>query len=487
MRYIAILTFALCSVLAYSEPEAVQVWMSSEDMKQTLTQGAPIPLDVAGKPGIERVIKVNPAKSYQSILGMGSSFEHTTCYNLFKLGPEKMSETIGKLVDPEKGIGMNLMRICIGTPDFTGEPWYSYDDMPEGQTDPKLEHFTIDKDRAYVLPVLKKALEVNPGLLFFASPWSPPGWMKTTKDMIGGHLESRWYSVYAKYFVKFIQAYAAEGIPIHAVTIQNEPGVNTRDYPTSEWYPSCQWAVLEDPDTFGPVVHDVMGLLERDFIRDHLGPAFRDAGATTKIWCYDHNLNNLWYPRNILKDPGTAQYVEGTGFHAYSGKPEQMGEFYKEFPKKSVYFTEGSVSGVGGAMKIISYFRNGSRSYNSWVIMIDYDGLPNNGPFKTKSTCIQPRKDGSGVDYHFEYYMYGQFMRFVKRSAVRIDSSEGDGLFGNVAFRNPDGPIVLVAANRDRQPVQFSVQCGKEAFSAEMPPKSVATYVWPESEQAPSK
>jgi len=478
MPLAAFAVVVLLPMWAYAQPETVQVWSSSEDMKQTLTQGPSIPLEPAGKLAEDAVIKLNPQKTYQSILGMGASFEHTTCFNLFKLGPERMTETIEKLVDPRKGIGMNLMRICIGTPDFTGEPWYSYDDMPEGQRDSKLEEFSVEKDRAYVLPVLKKVLEINPDLLFFASPWSPPGWMKSTGDMIGGHLLPQCYGVYAEYFVRFIQAYAAEGIPIYAVTPQNEPGVNTRDYPMSEWYPSCQWAVLEDPDTFGTVDHDAMGLLERDFIRDHLGPAFKKSGINAKIWCYDHNLNNLWYPRNILKDREAAQYVDGTGFHAYSGTPEQMGEFYKEFPEKSVYFTEGSAGGTGGAMKIMSYFRNGSRTYSSWVVMIDYDGLPNNGPFKTKSTCIQPRKDGSGVDYHFEYYTYGQFMKFIKRDAVRIASSEGDKLFGNVAFRNPDGNIVLVAVNRDRQPIHFFVQCGKKQFRAEMPPKSVATYVW---------
>ena len=484
MKYSTAAIDVLFSMWAHSEPSAVQVWSSSEDMKQALSQGPSIVLEPAGKPGEDRVIKVNAGKTYQSILGMGSSFEHTTCYNLFKLGPDKMTETLKKLVDPQNGIGMNLMRVCIGTPDFTGEPWYSYDDMPEGEKDVKLQHFSIEKDRAYVLPVLKKALEINPDLLFFASPWSPPGWMKSTGDMVGGHLLPQCYGVYAEYFMKFIQAYAAEGIPIHAVTVQNEPGVNTRDYPMSEWYPSCQWAILEDPDTFAPVNHEAMGLRERDFIRDDLGPAFKKSGIAAKIWCYDHNLNNLWYPRNILKDREAAQYVDGTAFHAYSGKPSQMGEFQKEFPEKSVYFTEGAAGGTGGAMKIMSYFRNGSRTYNSWVIMIDYDGLPNNGPFKTKSTCIQPRKDGSGVDYHFEYYSYGQFMKFVKRDAVRLESSEGDKLFGNVAFRNSNGEIVLVTVNRDRQPIRFAVQSGKDWFRAELGPKSVATYVWREARQS---
>lgn len=481
MRINCIFLFLLVSAVAYPQPREVKVWTTTEDMTQTLTQGTSIPLKPSDRSGKIISITVDPEKTYQPILGLGSSFEHTTCYNLFKLGPELMAETLEKLMHPQQGIGMNLMRICIGTPDFTGEDWYSYNDMPDGQTDPRLEQFSIEKDRAYILPVLKKALEINPDLLFFASPWSPPGWMKSTRDMIGGHLLPKWYGVYAEYFVKFIQAYAEEGIPICAVTVQNEPGVNTRNYPINEWYPSCQWAVLEDPDTFGPVVHEVMGLLERDFIRDHLGPAFKKHGITTKIWCYDHNLNNLWYPRNILSDPEAAQYVDGTAFHMYAGTPGQMGEFYEEFPEKAIYFTEGSVGGTSGAMKILSYFRNGSRSYNSWVVMIDYDGLPNNGPFKTKRSCVQPRKDGSGVDYHLSYYTYGQFMKFIKRGALRIESSEIGRRTANVAFLNPDGEIVLVVVNRERSPVVFDVFCGEEYFQVKMQPHSMATYLWPRS------
>ncbi len=463
-----------------AEERVAKVWVSSEDMALTLTPGDPLPFVPKAKADPDRpTIEVNPKKTYQSILGMGSSLEHTTCYNLFQLGPERMAEVIERLVNPETGIGMNLMRICIGTPDFTGEPWYSYDDVPPGQTDPDLEHFSIEKDRAYVLPVLKKALEKNPELLFFASPWSPPGWMKSTDDMIGGHVLPKYYRVYARYFVKFVQAYEAEGIPIYAVTPQNEPGVNTRNYPTLDWYPSCQWSLIVDEDNFWPVDFDTMGHNERDFIKKHLGPAFKEHGVGTEVWCYDHNISNLWYPRNILSDPEAAQYVGGTGFHAYAGKPDALTDFHNEFPEKPLYFTEGSAPGVRGAMRIISLLRNWCRSYNAWVIMIDYDGNPNNGPFKTKRTCVQPRRDGSGVDYHFTYYSYGQFMKFVKRGADRIDSTEGTRTFNNVAFKNPDGEIVLVVANWESEPVTFEVVYGKQMFSTTIPAKSVATYTWP--------
>ncbi|UCH35166.1 MAG: glycosyl hydrolase [Armatimonadota bacterium] len=479
------ITFAIILALSCAagaaRGEVARVWVSSQDMKHTLAPGDPLPLvDKGAIPAARPVIEVAPQQTYQSILGLGASLEHTTCYNLSQLGPEKMDEVIERIVDPVNGIGMNLMRICIGTPDFTGEPWYSYDDMPPGKTDEKLEHFSIEKDKAYVLPVLRKALEKNPDLLFYASPWSPPGWMTSTDDMIGGHLLPQYYGAYARYFVRFIQAYAAEGIPIYAVTPQNEPGVNTRNYPARDWYPSCQWSLIVDEDNFWPVDFEAMGRNEADFITQHLGPALKQHGIAARIWCYDHNINNLWYPRNILGDPGAAQYVDGAGFHAYAGSPDALTGFHDEFPDKHIYFTEGSAPGVRGAMRIVSLFRNWCRSYNAWVIMIDYDGNPNNGPFRTTRTCIQPRRDGSGVDYHFEYYTYGQFMKFIKRGAVRIGSTEGTREFANVAFVNPDGEIVLVVVNQAATPTAFNVICGDRAFEASMPAQSVATFCWPQ-------
>ncbi len=459
----------------------VDVWLSTEDMENKLSRKASLkPADAGRKSSVDKRIEIDPDKTRQTILGLGASLEHTTCYNLHQLGPEKMDETIERLVDPDSGIGMNLMRICIGTPDFTGEDWYSYDDMPPGENDPELERFSIDKDRAYVLPVLKKALEKNPDLRFFASPWSPPGWMTSTDDMIGGHLEPRYYDEYAEYFVKFIKAYEDEGIPIYAVTPQNEPGVNTRNYPMRDWYPSCQWSLIEDEDNFWPVVHEVMGHNERDFIKNHLGPAFEKHDVSTRIWCYDHNLNNLWYPREILSDPEAAEYVDGTAFHAYAGRLDAMTEFHNEFPDKPIYFTEGSCPGTRGAMKIVGILRNRACCYNSWVIMIDYDGKPNRGPFTTTRTGIQPRRDGSGVDYHFTYYSYGQFMKFIRRGAVRIDSTEGGRGFNNVAFRNPDGTLVMVVVNREWEPVTFEAVCRGKSFTSTLPEKAVATYVWSE-------
>ena len=473
---------------------AVNVWVTSEDMTRTLTAGEPLTFEHDDSSSLP-VIKVDADKTYQSVLGLGSSFEPTTCFNLSRLDPAKREDVIDSLVNPESGIGMNLMRICIGTPDFTGDPWYSYDDMPPGEPDVNLAHFSIAKDRDYIIPVLKTALAKNPDLLFVASPWSPPGWMTSSGDMIGGHLLPEYYGAYANYFVKFVKAYENEGLPIYAVTVQNETGVD-RQRGSRKWhYPSCRYS----------------GEQERDFIKNCLGPAFKENGIETRIWCYDHNFNversgddpGLPHPRIILSDPEAAKYVDGTAFHHYAGTPDGMTLFHNEFPDKDIYFTEGSAFRTNGAIRLITYLRNWSRSYNGWVTMIDNHGKPNNGPFRASRTCITLNSEKLTADYHFDYYMYGQFMKFVKRGAVRIHSDQVTEKpatvpfrkatrrrrggrssdkeakkFANVAFRNPDGAIVLIAANADASAKQFKIVWNGLTIKPTLSAKSVATYIW---------
>ena len=201
-----------------SAETTAEVWVTTQDLSKKLSHERPVsftkdpPAAEHGKAS-DTVIQVNAAQNYQKMIGLGASFEHSTCFNISRLGEKDRDEVIARLVDPVAGIGMNLMRICIGTPDFTGDPWYSYDDLPAGQSDPELKHFSIDGDRRYVIPVLKAALAKNPQLLFFASPWSPPGWMKSSGSMIGGQLLPEHYVAYAAYFVKFVQAYEREGYP----------------------------------------------------------------------------------------------------------------------------------------------------------------------------------------------------------------------------------------------------------------------------------
>lgn len=446
---------ALPALFAFAATAEVEVWLSSEDGRYALASVPAIPLSEAEETRLD-VIEIDPARAHQSILGMGASFEHATCHNLALLSEEAREEVIRRLVHPEDGIGMNLMRLCIGASDFIGEPYYSYNDLPPGETGPELEGFSVAKDRDYVLPVVRAALRINPGVLYFASPWSPPGWMKSTGKMEGGTLLREHYDVYARYLLKFVQAYEAEGVPIHALTLQNEPGMVSPDYPT------CLWK----------------GEWQRDFIRDHVGPLFEREGVDAQIWCWDHNYNNLDFPRAVLSDPEAARYVQGTAFHFYEGKPEAMAQLKSEFPDKDIFFTEGSTFKTRGALQIIGMFRNGARSYNAWVILLDENRKPNRGPHFASPTAIEINSATRELTYRYDYYMYGQFMKFIGRGAVRLESTPGDRQFDSIAFRNPDGAFVLVAANNSDRSKRFAVQCGDRFFRASLPPKAVATYRW---------
>ena len=443
--------------LAADQPPAgvtVNSWVSSQDMSRLLE---PQPALRFGGPAPQPAqIVIDDGQTYQSIVGLGSSLEGSTCFNISKLPLDEQRDVVRKIVHPEDGAGMNLMRICIGTADFTGSPWYTYDDMPKGKTDRKLKHFSIGKDREYVLPVLKMALEINPDLRFVASPWSPPGWMTTNDRIGGGRILPEHFNAYARYLAKFIQAYQAEGIPIYAITVQNEPDYNPPTYPT------CRWT----------------GEQQRDFFRDHLGPEFERQGIRAKVWCWDHNYDKLEFPRAILEDAAAARYVDGTAFHFYEGKPEDMTTLHNEFPDKHVYFTEGSTFGVRGAARLITILRNWARGYNAWVTVIDDNQGPNPGPHHCSPTCIVFDSERLTLEYRFDYYMYGQFMKFIQRDAVRIASTESERGFANVAFKNPDGSIVLVVTNGDENPREFAVAWHGATFSASLPAQSVATYRW---------
>lgn len=454
-RFCLIVAMILSVTVSAWTDDSVQVVMSTQDGLKSLSPESPLQFGREHKTKAP-VIEVDLSKRGQTILGQGASFDHATCENLSKLPPEKREEVLEKLMSPETGIGMNLMRICIGTSDFVGEPYYTYNDLPEGEIDPELTRFSIEKDRAYVLPAIKIAQQKNPNLLFFGSTWSPPAWMKTSGKLGTGSVKPECYPALAKYLLKFIQAYEAEGIPLYAITVQNEPHMESKDYPTTYW----------------------TGEAQRDFIRDHLGPLFKENDVKTLIWCWDHNWNEPDFPRAILSDPQAAQYVDGTAWHLYEGKVDTQSVIQAEFPDKHTYFTEGSVFKPHGAIRLAQILRHWSRSYNAWVIMLDEHRKPNRGPHSASATCIELLDDGS-VRYNFDYYMQGQFMKYIQRGAVRVESSLPDiRSFGNVAFLNPDGRVVLVAANAARSAQPFVVKYGEKAFKTVLSAGSVGTYMW---------
>jgi glucosylceramidase len=404
----------------------------------------------------EAVVEIDPAIRGQSILGLGASFDHASCENVWRLTPERRRELMEALFHPQRGLGMNLMRVCIGTSDFTGVPYYTYNDLPEGETDPKLEKFSIAADHDQVIPLIKLAREINPDLLLFASPWSPPAWMKTSGRLGGGRVDARWYPAYARYLLEFVKAYEAEGLPLHALTVQNEPQMVHRRYPTTKWEAEEQ----------------------REFIRDHLGPLFEQQAVATHIWCWDHNWNMPEFPRTILADPAAARFVEGVAFHHYEGDVAAQETLHREFPSKNIYFTEGSTFGVDGAVTIVDILRNWSRSYSFWVFLLDEHRRPNRGPHDASATCVELCDDGS-IRTNFDYFMYGQFMRYIPRDAVRVWSSAAERGPPNVAFEDAAGRIVVVAVNVANRPLAFRVRCRERMVAVTLPAESVGTLVWP--------
>ena len=457
----------------------VELWLTTADSRQTISPQPPLAFGVAGAEATDR-IEIEDTTTFQTILGLGSSLEPTTCSNFWRMTLSDREALTERVVDPKTGIGMNLMRLCLGTPDFTGDSWYSYCDLPPGETDSELKRFSIARDRAYILPVIQLARRKNPDLLFVASPWSPPGWMKSNGTMIGGNLLPKWYPAYAQYFVRFLQAYEAEGIPIYAVTIQNEPGVDRATEKNPKWhYPSCRWT----------------GEQEREFIRDHLGPALRQAGLKTKLWCYDHNYNlkstgddpGLDYPRTILRDAQAGAFVDGVAFHGYAGKPSAMSAFHEEFPKVPIHFTEGSVFGIKGAVELIERLRNWAASYNAWVLMLDDKGQPNNGPFDAKYATVALNTKTLKPEYLLDYYIYGQFMKFIPRGAVRVESRSAGRAPAQVAFRTRDNHLVLVAANPDTSERQFEIRWRGQSCAVMLPAKSIGTWRWrPDTSAGPT-
>jgi glucosylceramidase len=281
--------------------------------------------------------------------------------------------------------------------------------------------------------------------------------MKTNGRHGGGSLRPECYPYFAEYLARFVEAYRREGIEIYALTVQNEPEFGP------EPYPSCLWTAQQ----------------QRDFIRDHLGPLFRARQLQTLIWGFDHNFNHPEFPATILRDPRAAEFVEGSAFHLYEGKPEAMTRLHREFPGKSIYFTEGSVYGAQGATEIIAYFRNWARSYNAWVTMIDHRGKPNVPGFHDcDPTIIVLQRDTLQTDYRADYYIYGQFMKFIQPGAVRIESNAGSRAPADVAFRNPDGSVVLVVAHTESKPREIILTWRGRVLTTLLPARSVATFRW---------
>lgn len=463
---------ALCGVLAATslassaqQIKGVKAWVTNRDRTQLLTEA---PLTSPGKADTSEptVLTVDPSRTFQTVDGFGFAMTGGSAQLIHAMQPAARHALLQELFGHgPKDLGVSYLRVSVGSSDMNDHV-FTYDDMPAGETDPKLEHFSLAEDEKDLIPLMKEVLSISPHLQILASPWSAPSWMKDNDLPKGGKLKPELYPAYAEYLVRYLQTMAREGVPVTALTMQNEP-LNPKNTPSM---------VMEAPE-------------EAAFLRDALGPALAKAGLKTHVILFDHNCNHPDYPEAILQDPKAAQYADGSGFHLYEGDISAMSQVHESFPAKNLYFTEqmvvehtrdGSMEPVAVPVSkvLIGAMRNWSRTVLLWNLAAD----PQFGPHTNNGGCPVCQGaitvDGNKVDRNIALYTVAHASRFVPPGSVRIDSTDTGAELSNVAWRRPDGHYVLLLANTgpDRRTVR--VQTGSRQFTTGLDGGSVGTFVW---------
>jgi len=439
----------------------VEYWLTKADQSVLLKkQNTTISFSSAASP--YQNIDVDSATKYQTIDGFGYTLTGGSAKLINALTPSVKTALLNELFgNGADAIGVSYLRVSIGASDLS-EAVFSYDDMPTGQTDVNLTNFSLAADMADLVPVLKQILLINPNIKILGSPWSPPVWMKDNGNSIGGSLLPAYYSAYAQYFVKYVQAMASNGIPINAVTIQNEP---------------------ENPNNNPSMV--MTATQQADFIKNNLGPAFQAASITTKIITFDHNCDHPNYPISILNDAAAKPYVDGSAFHLYGGDISALSTVHNAHPDRNLYFTEQWTSGSGsfdGDLKwhlknvIIGSMRNWSKTALEWNLANDAGYGPH-----TPGGCTECKGaltiNGSLVSRNVGYYIVAQASKFVPQGSVRISSTLAGSLY-TVAFLRPDGKKVLIMLNDGTGDATFNIRYKSRSALTTLPAASVGTYIW---------
>lgn len=421
------------------------------------------------------LLEVKSSITYQEMDGFGYSLTGGSATHINEMDSEPRKALLRELFGTGEGeIGLSYIRISIGASDLDYET-FSYSDVPFGQTDSDLSSFSLEPDRKNLIPVLKEILAINPSIKIMGSPWSPPIWMKTfdipvERDReanlpltVGGGLDPIFEDVYAQYFVKYIKEMEAEGIKIDAITIQNEP-YHHRNNPSLHMEPDQQ----------------------RDFIKKHLGPSFKNANIDTKIIIWDHNADRPDYPISILNDVDARQFIDGSAFHLYGGTISALSEVKEAHPDKNLYFTEqyfNSNGDFGADLKwgirnlIIGAPRNWSKNVLHWNLTSNPSLTPFT-PFGGCSVCLGAVTiDGNNVIKNVGYYITAHASKFVRPGAVRIESTNINDL-PNVAFKNTDGEIILIILNDSGSTQKIDVSIDSEYYSISLVGGAVTTLVF---------
>ena len=433
----------------------VNVWVTTNDQSKKLERQPALSFS-GGRGAGANTVFVDESQRYQTIEGFGASFTDSAAYLLNQKVPaSQLNSVMTSLFNRSNGIAIGFVRNPMGASDLA-RFIYSYQDSSAGQ-------FSIAHDLADIVPLVRMAKEINPQLKIMASPWSPPGWMKTSGSMIGGSLRPDAYGTFADYFVKFIKAYAAEGIPIDYISLQNEPLFVPSDYPGMSMGPATQIVVL----------------------RDYVLPALSANSIDTKVLVYDHNWDGSAYPDSVLSDPvlQSSAQIAGIAWHGYGGTPGVMTTLQNKYRDKGNYQTEHS----GGTWipnqvkadfeEITQVMRNWGKAYVKWGLALDENRGPHTGGCGTCSPLVTVNSSTGAVKYEIDYFTLGHFSKFILPGAYRIYSSNAEG-FVSAAFKNPDGSNVLVVYNDATDPRTVQVVWGNRFFTYFFQGLSGATFTW---------
>jgi len=447
-------------------PGTVAAWVTTGDQSRLLARQPDLRFDKIAVDSSVPTIEVDYSREFQSVVGWGAAMSDAAAYLIqTKLNASQREALLQELFGREPGIGLSFVRIPMGASDFS-RSHYSYDDRPAGETDSTLAHFSIDVDRAEKIPALKRAHSINPELKLVGSPWSAPGWMKTTGSLINGTLLPQFHGAFAEYFRKWIEAYESEGLPIFAITLQNEPHFEPDNYPGMRLTPAQRAAI----------------------IGKSIGPLFTRRGIRAQIWDWDHNWDELQSPLAVLADTVARRYVTAIAWHCYGGEISAQTIVHDRYPDKDAYFTECS----GGewapvwadnlkwnvSKMIIGNAREWAKGVALWNLALDENYGPHLGGCGNCRGVVTIHSATGEITRNPEYYALAHASRFVRPGAVRIASSAPKG-FEAVAFRSADKrSTALIVLNTTTSASQLAVRVGAMSFKTTLAAGGVATYTW---------
>lgn len=449
-----------CTSVTQNRGGEVQYWLTKGDESVKLQLQSPTRF--VNTSNSFQNIEIDASQKFQYVDGFGYTLTGGSVEVINRLSPSKRNALLHELFGTDKNsISVSYLRLSIGASDLDGDV-FSYDDLPEGQTDVSLSKFSMEKDKA-LIAMLKEILTINPKIKIIATPWSAPVWMKDNGKSKGGSLKPEFYGVYADYFVKYIQEMKKEGIAIDAVTPQNEPlhpGNNPSLYMSSE--------------------------MQGEFIKKHLGPAFKANHIKTKIVVYDHNCNKPEYALHILKDPEAYQYIDGSAFHLYEGDISALSTVHNAFPEKNLYFTEQWTGSKGTFSEdlnwhtknvIIGSMRNWSKTALEWNLANDHEYGPHTEGGCTECKGALTISDSENFTRNVSYYIIAHASKFIPAGSQRIASTQTKAL-STVAFMTQFGKIVLIVQNDHKEDENFNIKFAGKTAAVTIPGHSAATYIF---------